>query len=189
MNDHDLARLEGEPNDDQLEAPGDQPFRIEDERSLMWCMDRYNAAEREKERVQKLAMEARNRVDDWEQGRLDAITHGVAYLKAEMERYATEHRKELVKGRSKTIDLPTGSISWRKSGGKLWVENKDALAQWCVEQGPDLGLYRVKTEPEMRKVQEQFKKTGEIPPGCAYEAETETITIKPGAPLLPQEIP
>jgi hypothetical protein len=36
-------------------------------------------------------------------------------------------------------------------------------------------------------VQALFKATGVIPPGCEYEPEVESITIKPSMPLLPGE--
>ena len=84
--------------------------------------------------------------------------------------------KALTKGKSKTIDLPTGQITWRKAGGKLTIIDKDALAAWAVEQGPEAGLFRVKTEPEMRAIQALFAKTGELPPGTDFEPETETIS-------------
>jgi len=38
-------------------------------------------------------------------------------------------------------------------------------------------------------VQNVFKATGVIPPGCEFEPEVESITIKPSQPLLPKETP
>ena len=131
----------------------------------------------------------RDRFEAWYAEEEAAITTGTAFMRAEVERYATVNRDLLVRIGTKTAKLPEGEISWRKSGGRLLVTDKEALAQWCVEEGPEKALYRVKTEPEMVKVQSLFKATGVIPPGCDVEPEVESITIKPSMPLLPKENP
>lgn len=164
-----------------------EPWRVKGMSDRIFGMDVLAKAALEKARDKSIYDAAKARLDAWLTSREEAIDSGVAYVKAEMERDATTHRAELVKGRTKTIDLPNGTISWRKSGGRLVVTDKEALAQWCVEEGPDKALYRVKTEPEMVKVQALFKATGVIPPGCDVEPEVESITIKPSMPLLPKE--
>ena len=180
--------LAGEPTDEQLEAIEEsQPWRIDGVEALAWAMERLAKAEDERSKVLEIFNAYAKRLDGWKQDRLDAIEAGTAYLTAEVARYSTEHRKELVKGKTKSIDLPAGTVSWRKAGGKLTVTDKDALAAWAVEQGPEAGLFRVKTEPEMRAIQALFAKTGELPPGTDFEPETETISIKPSRPLLPPE--
>jgi phage host-nuclease inhibitor protein Gam len=153
----------------------------------IFAMEVLAKAAFEKARNKSLYDAAKARLDAWLTSREEAIDSGVAYVKAEMERDATIHRAELVKGRSKTIDLPNGTISWRKKGGRLVVTDPEALAKWCVEEGPDKGLYRVKTEADLTKVQALFKATGVLPPGTEYEPEVESITIKPSMPLLPGE--
>lgn len=186
MNEHKLA-LADDPTADMLDTHHDDPWSIKTASDRVFAMDVLAKAAAEKARDKALYDAAKARIDAWLASREEAIDSGVAYVKAEMERDATVHRAELVKGRSKTIDLPNGTISWRKSGGRLIVVDKDALAAWCVEEGPVLALYRVKTEPEMARVQNVFKATGVIPPGCEYEPEVESITIKPSMPLLPKE--
>jgi hypothetical protein len=39
-------------------------------------------------------------------------------------------------------------------------------------------LCRIKVEPNMTAIQEQFKTAGEIPPGCDIGPETESVTIR-----------
>ena len=180
--------LADDPTDEQLEAIEEsQPWRIDGVEALAWAMERLAKAEDERSKVSEIFNAYAKRLDGWKQDRLDAIEAGTAYLTAEVARYSTEHRKELVKGKTKSIDLPAGTVSWRKAGGKLTITDKDALAAWAVEQGPEAGLFRVKTEPEMRAIQALFAKTGELPPGTDFEPETETISIKPSRPLLPPE--
>ena len=186
--------LADDPTADMLDmlhgpAPEAEPWRVKGVSDRIFGMDVLAKAAFEKVRDRSIYDSAKARLDAWLNSREEAIDSGVAYVKAEMERDATVHRAELVKGRSKTIDLPNGTISWRKSGGRLVVTDKEALAQWCVEEGPDKGLYRVTTAPEMTKVQALFKVTGVIPPGCEFEPEVESISIKPSTPLLPGEHP
>lgn len=182
--------LADDPSPEAIEAAEEAaPWRITDLESFAWAMEPLAKAEVERANVERLYEAALKRLDAWRDQRLDAIAQGTAYLTAEVTRYATENRKALVKGKSKTIDLPTGEISWRKVGGKLVVTDKEALAAWCVEQGPEAGLYRVKTEPDLRALAAHLKRTGEIPPGADYAPETETIAIKPSMPILPPEIP
>ena len=172
---------------DNLHPPEHEPWRVKGASDRVFAMDVLAKAAFEKVRDRSIYDSAKARLDAWLNSREEAIDSGVAYVKAEMERDATVHRAELVKGRSKTIDLPNGTISWRKSGGRLVVTDKEALAQWCVEEGPDKGLYRVRTEADLVKVQQLFKATGVIPVGCEYEPEVESISIKPSTPLLPKD--
>ena len=189
MNERRLL-LADDPSEEMLaDLPPDEAWRIKGPDDRVFAMDVLAKAAFEKVRDRSLYDAAKARLDAWLAAREEAIDSGVAYVKAEMERDATTHRAELVKGRTKTISLPNGEISWRKTGGRLTVTDKEALAQWCVEEGPDKGLYRVKTEPEMTKVQALFKATGVIPPGCEFEPEVESISIKPSTPLLPRENP
>ena len=187
MNEHKLA-LADDPSLDMLDAMDhDESWRIKGPDDRVFAMDVLAKAAREKARDQATYDAAKARIDAWLAARNEAIDTGIAYVRAEMERDATVHRAELVKGRSKTIDLPNGTISWRKTGGRLVVTDKDALAAWCVEEGPDTGLYRVRAEAELTKVQALFKVTGVIPPGCEFEPEVESISIKPSTPLLPKD--
>ena len=183
--------LASDPDTDQLDAlaEAEGPFRITDPESLAWAMDVQAKAEAERATVERIYEAGIKRLDAWRLQRLEAVESGTAYLTAEMTRYATENRKALVKGRSKTIDLPNGSISWRKSAEKLTVTDKQALAEWAVGQGVLAGLYRVTTAPDMKAIQAHFKQTGELPPGTDYSPEVETIHINPSLPLLPPEIP
>jgi phage host-nuclease inhibitor protein Gam len=185
MNERRLL-LADDPTEDMLvDLPSDQPWTIKSADDRVYAMEVLAKAAFEKARDKSIYDAAKARLDAWLSSREEAIDSGAAYVKAEMERDATTHRAELVKGRSKTIDLPNGTISWRKTA-KLIVTDLEALTKWCVEEGPQAALYRVKTEPELVKVTALVKATGVLPPGTEW-SETESITIKPSMPLLPGE--
>jgi phage host-nuclease inhibitor protein Gam len=107
---------------------------------------------------------------------------GAVYFTALLAEYATTHRAEIVKGSRKSADFMHGRISFRKTGERLRVTDKDALRAWLLAQPVESGLYRLRVEPEMRALQEQFKLTGEIPPGTDVEPEHETVTVEASAP-------
>ena len=189
MNERKLL-LADDPTSDMLDmlhgpAPEAEPWRIKDNDGRIFAMDVLAKAAFEKIRDRSIYDSAKARLDAWLNSREEAIDSGVAYVRAEMERDATVHRAELVKGRTKTISLPNGEISWRKTS-KLTVTDLEALTKWCVEEGPQAALYRVKTEPELAKVTALVKATGVLPPGTEW-SETESIHIKPSIPLLPKE--
>lgn len=186
MNERRLLHAD-EPTDEALDTPATEPWRITDDKSLVWAFEPLASAEEERKRDQALYDAAKSRLDAWLAARLDSIDAGTSYLRAEIARYCTENRDRLVHGKTKQVSLPTGTVQWRKTGGRLLVTDKEALAQWCVEEGPDKGLYRVRTEAELTKVQALFKATGVIPPGCEVDPEVESITVKPSMPLLPKE--
>jgi phage host-nuclease inhibitor protein Gam len=145
-----------------------------------WVMEVLGDAERKKARARAMYEAAKKRLDDWLAGQERKLDGEVGLLRAELERWAElEKRALLGKGKTKSVDLPTGTLSWRRVGGRLKVLDKDALAAWCVEHGPDSGLYRLKVEPEVAKVQAHFKETGEIPPGTEWEQETDKLYVKP----------
>jgi len=192
MNEHKLA-LADDPSAEQIDGEemipvsdfqaGTEPFTIKTvddrKRAMKWL------AKVEKKRL--WLKSERDRFEAWYAAEDADITEKGAYMRAVVEQWATVNRDSMVRLGTKTIKIPEGEISWRKSGGRLVVTDKDALAQWCVEEGPDKGLYRVRTEAELTKVQALFKATGVIPPGCEYSPEVEEIRISPSQPLLPGE--
>ena len=192
MNEHKLT-LADDPSAEQIDGEemipvsdfqaGTEPFTIKTvddrKRAMKWL------AKVEKKRL--WLKSERDRFEAWYAAEDADITEKGAYMRAVVEQWATVNRDSMVRLGTKTIKIPEGEISWRKTGGRLVVTDKDALAAWCVEEGPLLALYRVKTEPEMARVQNVFKATGVIPPGCEYSPEVEEIRISPSQPLLPKE--
>lgn len=107
---------------------------------------------------------------------------GVSFFEFRLAEWAETHRGEIVRGRKKSRAFLHGTIGFRAAGGRLKVQDKDALEAWLLAQPIEKGLYRMKVEAEMKALQEHFKATGEIPPGCEYDPEREDLQVKAAMP-------
>jgi phage host-nuclease inhibitor protein Gam len=107
---------------------------------------------------------------------------GVHFFEGRIKVGAQAAREALLKGKSKTATFLSGSVSWRKLGGRLTVSDKDALNEWLAAQPMEAGLARVKLEPDMKAIQAHCKATGEVPPGCVWGEEYEEIYVKAEPP-------
>ena len=106
-------------------------------------------------RVVAAAKTERDRVSAWEQRHLRRADSGLRYIAHILGLYlrSTGQRK---------VDLPAGTISWRK--GREHIEIPDPAAFVAAHRGTD--LVRTKEEPDKAAVMAVVKNTGEIP-ACA----------------------
>jgi len=125
---------------------------------------RYYAAERA--RVLSAAQAERDRVSAWEQRHLARADSGLRYIAHILELYlrSTGQRK---------VDLPAGTISWRK--GRERIEIPDPAAFVAAHRGTD--LVRTKEEPDKAAVMARLKNTGEIPNGSDVVRGEDTLNI------------
>jgi len=157
-------------------------WQITNQTSADWGMQRLAECEAEIAAVEAQYQSALARL----RARYDELVarsqRGIGYFKFKLEKWATHERAALLKGKAKSVQMLHGVIGWRKSGGRLHVEDKDALAAWLSGQPIELGLFRMKIEPEMRALQEHCRQTGEVPPGCTFEPEYDQFYVKAEAP-------
>lgn len=81
------------------------------------------------------------------------------------------------KGRRKSINLPGGTIGYRREGGRLVIDNETSVLAWARQQCPAA----VKTtETIVRSVlSEHLQTTGELPPaGAQMEPEHDKFYVK-----------
>jgi len=150
--------------------------------SADWTLQRAGECEAEIATVEDHYQAALKRLNERRAELIDRAQRGVNYFQYKLLQWATKERPWLLKGKAKSVQLMHGTFGWRKSGGRLKVEDKDALAAWLSEQPIESGLYRVKIEPEMRALQEHCRKSGEVPPGCTFEPEYDQFYVKAEAP-------
>jgi phage host-nuclease inhibitor protein Gam len=126
------------------------------------------------------AAAAKARIDAELDRSVKQLRYGIAFMEAQIARYSTEHREELLSlTGGKTIKAADGGkVQWRKQEGRLVVVDEDALGTWLREQD-DVTLFRVKVAPDMKALQDNFKKNGVIPPGMEFVATQEKIYIEP----------
>jgi phage host-nuclease inhibitor protein Gam len=110
---------------------------------------------------------------------IEAERRTVGFMEAHLGKWATENRDALLQGSTKkSLAFVHGTIGWRKREGRLVVVDEQLLGTWLREQD-DVSLFRIKIEPEMKNLQQNFKANGVIPPGCEYVATQEKIYIEP----------
>jgi|PlaIllAssembly_1097288.scaffolds.fasta_scaffold536030_2 phage host-nuclease inhibitor protein Gam len=100
-------------------------------------------------------------------------------MEAHLGKWATENRDALLQGSTKkSLSFVHGSIGWRRREGRLVVVDEAALKAWLTQQD-DVTLFRVKVEPEMAALQQNYKAKGVIPPGMEFVATQEKLYIEP----------
>lgn len=157
-------------------------WQIETTGSADWALRRLGECEAEAEEIHQQAEAARAQIAAREAELTERAGRGAAYFRFKLAEWAETHRDEIQRGKKKSRDFIHGRIGFRKKGGRLVVNDAAELEGWLLAQPVEAGLYRLKVAPEMKALQERFKATGEIPPGCDVEPETESIHIEATAP-------
>jgi phage host-nuclease inhibitor protein Gam len=116
-----------------------------------------------------------------------AANRRASFFRACIAQFAEQYRQDFLVGKKKSRDFLSGRVGWRKKGGRLKVEDKDALASWLT--GQDASLYRVRVEPEMAALQEHARTTGEVPPGTVWDEERDEIFVESTPLMLPKDMP
>jgi phage host-nuclease inhibitor protein Gam len=167
---------------DEAGAALDPNWRIESLQSADWSMRRIAECEAEAAAIDTQFEAAVARLVARRDALKSKAERGATYFRNRVAEYAERERATLLHGRRKSRDLLHGRIGWRSKAERLEVVDKDALVAWLSAQPVESGLYRVKVEPELRALQERFKATGEIPPGCDVKPAEETIAVEAIAP-------
>jgi phage host-nuclease inhibitor protein Gam len=157
-------------------------WTIQNKNSLDWAVGRIAAKKGDIESIESQANEAIRRIQAKRDSIISGINRGIAFLSAHVAKYANENRDTLIKGTGKkSLVLLHGTVGWRKRAGRLVVVDEQALGAWLREQD-NLSLFRIKVEPEMKALQENYQKNGTIPPGMEYVVEQEKFYIEADAP-------
>lgn len=189
MDAQDIAKAEASQPayQDETDPTVRDGWQIDSLGSLEWAMSRIADLEAERDEVQAATIDAVHRIEARGAALAEKAERGVTFFRGQVLRYIEAHRHELLKGgKKKSRGLLYGAIGWRSSGGRLRVQDKDALTVWVSAQPLESGLYRLKVEPDMKAIQEYAKRTGEVPPGTEFEPEHETAfvtAIQPGTTL------
>jgi phage host-nuclease inhibitor protein Gam len=160
-------------------------WSIPDLATLEWALERLSAVKaqiRENDELTKQALERfQLRVESLKRAPLAQAE----FLETAILAYATGHRAELLKGgKKKSREFPGGTVGWRKGGGRLQVLDEAKALEWAKQQPLELGLYHVEVKLSKSGLSEYFKTSGEVPPGCDVDEETETAYVKPAELVL-----
>jgi phage host-nuclease inhibitor protein Gam len=161
---------------DQEVRPG---WRIDTLATADWCLSRVADLEKEIEENEAIAADAIRRVEERTKQLNAKAMRGATFFRQRLVEFAQANREQLLKGgKKKTRELQHGCISWRKRGGGLVVVDRDQLLAWAQRQPVELGLTRVKEEPEVATIKAYAARTNTIPPGMTDAPEEEDLHIR-----------
>lgn len=110
-------------------------WRIETDDQAEWAMRHVAAADRQLAELRQRADEWTARITDWfRQASREALaTKG--FMEAHLERYALERRD--ADPRARSLVLPSGRVSTRRSGPKAVIIDANAVLRWAEENAAD----------------------------------------------------
>jgi phage host-nuclease inhibitor protein Gam len=164
--------------------------RIKDLGSADWYMRRLGELEREQRENRAMYEDALRRMKARFESMQAKAQRGVDFFRGELLRFMEVHRSELVTGQKRSRALLHGILGWRKTQGLLRVVDPKALEAWLMAQPLELGLARIKVEPNMKALQEHHKEHGVIPPGTELEVPRDAPYVRavdPGTTLAKGE--
>lgn len=139
-----------------------------------WVLQRLSDLRAEEDELASLFKAAVERAQLKRDQLLGKIKRGVGFFEAHLRLYAEANRAELLKGgKRKSRDLIWGRLGWKTKASRLTIVDTDACLAWCQRQPVETGVLRIKEEPALAVIQERFKRTGEVPPGCEVSEESE----------------
>jgi len=157
-------------------------WEITNQTSADWGMQRLAECLAEVDEIGRQYQAAVDRLIKRRDELVARAERGIGYFRFKLEQWAEHNRSALLKGKAKSVQMLHGCLGWRKSGGRLKVEDKDALAAWLSGQPIELGLFRMKIEPEMRALQDYCRQANVVPPGCVLEPERDDFYVRAEAP-------
>jgi len=153
-----------------------------------WAMLRLAECEEEIAEIERQAEAARALIAHRAEVLKERAGRGAAFFRYKLSEWADAHQGEILHGKRRSRDLLHGRIAWRSKGERLVVTDKAALAEWLATQPVEAGLYRMKIEPEMKRLQEDYQRLGFVPPGTDVEPASESLHIEPAPmPALPRK--
>ena len=193
----DLEALEGAG----LPRPERRPWQPASLTDVDWLLETMGEIDAETAVNQRIADAATQRILD----RLDKANGTLKrqrdYLESLARHYSAEHRTEIIRGKGKTKKLPNGDLSWRKTGGRLKLDDapdaEEKLLAWAMaqEERGAIGLVRVKREPAVAEIQKHCAGTKDkpqvVPPGTHYEEPDEwgKLDVTPATEALAKVSP
>lgn len=151
---------------EQFDAP--EGFRVDSEDRANWLIRKITELRARQARMRDTKSAADAEIRSAKKSETFLLERFGAELEAWMRPQLSE--------RKKSVQLLEGRVGFRKRAAHIFVTDEEAAIAWAREFAPEL----VNVSFSLRKadLQTQFEQSGEVPPGCAFEAESEVLNIK-----------
>ena len=107
---------------------------------------------------------------------LENKVKGLEYVYASMAQSVT--RRLIGNGKTKNVKTPWGTAGFRSRPASVTISDPETLVEQA-QLAPELRcLVRTKVEPSKSAINEYFKTTGAIPPGCEVIPAGETFYVR-----------
>lgn len=163
--------------DTTLEASSLAPapsFVIDSLAKADWAIAKILDAEARISRRTELAADLHARLDAWLQKSSTADNDTVVYITGLLRPYA---ESEIAKQRrSRTLLLPSGSVSLRKLADHLDIVDRDAALAFCEASHPEAVI--VKKDLSRSVLKTLIAAQGEAIPGCEFELGSDQLYVK-----------
>jgi phage host-nuclease inhibitor protein Gam len=163
------------------EAPGwKERWKIQGLDTLDWALRRLAEARRFIAENDAVAAANIARIEKATEKLNAASAHDVAFFSGVIEQYVRDNRRTLIGiGSKKSRSFPHGTVSFRKTGGRPVIGDKEALMQWAMAQPVEANVVRLKMELAWDQIKSMVEeKAIRPPPGVDIEPETETFKIE-----------
>lgn len=138
-----------------------------------WAVAKILDAEARNGRRAELASRLHEQVDVWltkaSSSDNDSISYLTALLRPFVESEVTKQR------RSRTLLLPSGSISLRKLPDRLDIVDRDAALAYCEASHPDAVI--LKKDLSRSVLKSLIVSAGEAIPGCEFELGSDSLLV------------
>ena len=128
-----------DPDSDSETAPA-PAFVVDSLDSADWVVARVLEAQARLDNRATLATELHSRIDTWLSKACADDESSIAYFMSVLRPWATSEIAKL--HRSRTLNLPSGSLSLRRSPDQLSIDDPDAALAWASTHRPDAVITR-----------------------------------------------
>jgi phage host-nuclease inhibitor protein Gam len=163
------------PIPSDTEAPATEQFTIDSLSKASWATARILEAEERITQRATLAKEYKDRIDAWLDTANNQDNDSITYLSFLLQPYVESEVSKLHK--SKTISLPTGSLSLRKLPERLEITNPTAALTYCEIEHPEAII--IKKDLDKSILKDLILKQAEPIPGVDAELGAEKLYVKP----------
>jgi phage host-nuclease inhibitor protein Gam len=175
----ELEKLEELPEELE-ENPDKERFKVKDKEQAEWCLRQISRLTKEQEEIEATAKAEIEKITTWQNNQTGTIRKSVSFFEYLLVEYHQQIFKENPK--SKTIKLPSGSLSARKAQPEYQRE-KDTMLPWVEKNRPNFvkkdidwaGLKKVLQYEEGRGIDPD---TGEVVPGLTVIDRGTSFSVK-----------